>query len=59
MDIKIYKYCSIETAIKIVESGGILLNHPNNFNDPYDSKFEVNEEEKAKSLKLLSNYFVS
>ena len=56
--IKIYKYCSIETAIKIVDSGGIRLNNPDNFNDPYDSKIEISEEEEDKSFKLVNNYFI-
>ena len=32
----LYKFCSIENAYKIFTTGNILLQFPDNFNDPYD-----------------------
>lgn len=32
----LYKYCSIYTALKILDSGYIQLQPPDNFNDPFD-----------------------
>lgn len=33
---KLYKYCNIETAAKILPNSTILLQTPDNFNDPFD-----------------------
>ena len=55
---KVYKYCSVEDAIKIVKSGGIRLNNPKNFNDPYDSQFEISKQDEKKTLSLLNTYFI-
>ena len=55
---KVYKYSSVEDAIKIVKSGGIRLNNPKNFNDPYDSQFEISSEDEKRTLGLIDNYFV-
>lgn len=54
-NLKIYKFCRIETALKILESSSLLLQPPDNFNDPFDclsrvdvwgtnTRFEVSEE---------------
>lgn len=56
--VSVYKYCSIKGALGIVKSGGIRLNSSANFNDPYDSKFEIKEEDKNKTLNLLTKYFL-
>lgn len=32
----LYKYCSIKTATKILQSGGVLLNSVDHFNDPFE-----------------------
>ena len=37
----LYKYCSIETAIKIIDSGSILFNTPNNFKDKKDVPIDL------------------
>ena len=34
----LYKYCTVDTAEKILRSGGVLLNSPSNFNDPFEMK---------------------
>ena len=34
---KLYKYCGINTALKIINNGYIELSQPRWFNDPYDS----------------------
>lgn len=40
--VKIYKYSSLDSAIKIIKSGRVLLNKPSEFNDPFDSKLFIN-----------------
>ena len=34
----LYKYCTVDTAEKILRSGGVLLNSSSNFNDPFEMK---------------------
>ena len=34
----IYKYCSADTAVKILQSGGVLLNSVEKFNDPFEGR---------------------
>jgi hypothetical protein len=67
----LYKYCNIDTAIKIIDSDSILLQPPDNFNDPYDclnainiwgneSRFSPDSqdlESVGKLLKLIPNKF--
>lgn len=53
---KIYKYSSMESAIKIINKGSVLLNEPSKFNDPFDSKIVISEEDKEKCLELIYNY---
>ena len=55
--INIYKYASLNSAIKIIKNGSVLLNTPDNFNDPFDSIINITEEEKQKVLDLTINYF--
>ena len=53
----IYKYSSLDSAIKIIKTSSVLLNAPSKFNDPFDSILEIDEKDKAKSLNLIINYF--
>lgn len=53
----IYKYCSLNSAIKILKSGSVLLNAPSEFNDPFDSKFVIDEVTKNKTIDLIINYY--
>lgn len=53
---KIYKYASMDSAIKILKSGSVLLNSPSSFNDPFDSLIDISNEEKEKVLDLIINY---
>lgn len=57
-DIPLYKYCSIDSAIKILNSSSILLNEPANFNDPFDSAFAVDKSNIDKAKKLMVNYYI-
>lgn len=54
----LYKYSSIVGAIKIVKSGAVLLNSPDNFNDPFDSELDVDDSNLRKALELTKNYFL-
>ena len=52
----IYKYASIDTAIKILDSERVLLNNPDNFNDPFDAMINIDDKEINKSFDLFKNY---
>ena len=54
---KLYKYASINSAIRIIKNSSVLLNSPNNFNDPFDSLINITNEEKQRVLDLTINYF--
>ena len=54
----IYKYTSINSAIAILKSGGVILNNPKEFNDPNDSSFVQSEKDKRKIGKLENDYFI-
>jgi hypothetical protein len=51
----IYKYSRIESAISIVKSNRVKLNHPNCFNDPSDSTVCFGKEEKESEWLLIKN----
>ena len=57
---KIYKYTSLNSAIKILESNAVALNNPQNYNDPFDSVIDFNRysEEDLMDIaeKMLDRY---
>ena len=53
---KIYKYTSIDSAIKIIKTEKVLLNKPSKFNDPFDCSFGFDINDEKKSFDLLFNY---
>lgn len=53
---KIYKYTSLDSAIKIIKSNKVLLNNPSKFNDPFDCSFGLDKQDEKKSFELLFNY---
>lgn len=55
---KLYKYTSVETAIRIINAERVLLNNPNNFNDPFDSEIYIDEYERGKAFDLFINFYV-
>lgn len=55
---KIYKYTSIETAIKIIQSNGILLNNSVKFNDPFDGTINIDKNEMCNAFELQKNYLL-
>ena len=56
--IELFKYASMGSAIKIIKNSSVMLNSPNNFNDPFDSFIGIREDEKQKVLELTINYFI-
>ena len=40
---KIYKYTSLNSAIKILENNAVALNNPQNYNDPFDSVIDFDD----------------
>lgn len=53
---KIYKYCSLDTAIKILESESVILSNPDNFNDPFDSYLKSSKKCEKDTFNLLINF---
>ena len=53
---KIYKYASVDSAIKIIKTEKVLLNKPSKFNDPFDCSFWFDKNDEKKSFDLLFNY---
>ncbi len=55
---RIYKYTSLNTAIRILKSGQISLNNPKNFNDPNDCSFIEDPTDAKQAEQLVVDYFV-
>lgn len=55
---KIYKYTSLDSAIKILESNAVALNNPQNYNDPFDSSIEFDADDIEKSISILFEYYL-
>lgn len=54
---KIYKYTSLESAVAILKSGGVVLSNPKDFNDPNDCSFVQDNKDKVRIEKLITDYF--
>ena len=55
---KIYKYTSLESAIKILESNAVALNNPQNYNDPFDSVIDFDDDDVEKSISIVVEYYL-
>ena len=55
---KIYKYTSLESAIKILESNAVALNNPQNYNDPFDSVIDFDADDIEKSISIVIEYYL-
>lgn len=55
---KIYKYTSLDSAIKILESNAVALNNPQNYNDPFDSFIEFDADDIEKSISIVVEYYL-
>lgn len=53
----IYKYTSLENAIKIIENESVILTNPKTFNDPFDSKLVIRKNEIDDAINLIKNYY--
>ena len=53
---KIYKYASMDKAIKILEDGRLLLNNPMSFNDPFDNNIKRDKRDVAKVRKIVRSF---
>ena len=52
----IYKYLDRRGTKKTLERGSVLLRTPNQFNDPFDCYYYVNDQERQKATDLIVNY---
>ncbi|MDD4156265.1 MAG: DUF2971 domain-containing protein [Candidatus Cloacimonetes bacterium] len=55
---KIYKYTSLNSAIKILESNAVALNNPQNYNDPFDSVIDFDDADIEKSISIVVEYYL-
>lgn len=55
---KIYKYTSLESAIKILESNAVALNNPQNYNDPFDRIIDFDDDDVEKSISIVVEYYL-
>lgn len=55
---KIYKYTSLKIAIKILESNAVALNNPQNYNDPFDSVIDFDNDDIEKSISIVVEYYL-
>ena len=55
---KIYKYSSLESAVRILQGGSVVLSNPEDFNDPNDCAFVQDQHDKEKAEKLVTDYFI-
>lgn len=55
---KIYKYTSLKSAIKILESNAVALNNPQNYNDPFDSVIDFDDADIEKSISIVVEYYL-
>lgn len=53
---KIYKYSSLDKAIKIVDKSRVLLNSPYNFKDITDSLINISHKAQKRTINLIENY---
>lgn len=55
---KIYKYTSLDSAIKILESNAVALNNPQNYNDPFDSVIDFDDDDIERSISIVVEYYL-
>lgn len=55
---KIYKYTSLKSSIKILESNAVALNNPQNYNDPFDSVIDFDDADIEKSISIVVEYYL-
>lgn len=55
---KLYKYTSLKSAIKILESNAVALNNPQNYNDPFDSVIDFDDDDIEKSISIVVEYYL-
>ena len=53
---KLYKYCSSKSGLEIIRKSRVLLSNPSDFNDPFDSIFDIDDSEIKKAKELVLNY---
>ncbi len=55
---KIYKYTSLDSAIKILENNSVVLNNPQNYNDPFDSAIDFDNADIQKSISVCIEFLL-
>lgn len=52
---KIYKYTSLNSAIKILENNTVTLNNPQNYNAPFDSVIDFDDDDVEELISIVVN----
>lgn len=55
---KIYKFTSLNSAIKVLEDNTVALNNPQNYNDPFDSVIDFDDYDIEKSISIVVEYYL-
>ena len=53
---KIYKYAPMDKALEILKSSRLLLNNPQEFNDPFDSNLKRDKKDEARVRKIMESF---
>lgn len=53
---KLYKYTTAERGLQILENSSVVLSHPQDFNDPFDSFPRWDEKEFDKACDIIVDY---
>ena len=56
LDMKLYKFTKLEYALDIIGNGRLYLNVPEEFNDPFDCVFNVDDKATKEASDLVLNY---
>ena len=55
---KLYKYTTISSALDIIDSEGLWMKKPQEFNDIFDCNFKQNDEDKKRIVNLMKHFAV-
>lgn len=55
---EIYKYASLDSGLKILDSNSLILSYPDDFNDTFDSEFLINDNGVKFGFEIITNYML-
>lgn len=55
----IYKYISLDGAVSVLSNNSVALNNPQNYNDPFDCKVDIDSKDVDKCITIIAEYALS